>query len=368
MSRFVIKIESFNSQPNQYLDFIVEDIVKLRTVGNEILVVTSDASFVGKNQNNFHNEFEVDDHRYGVWRDRSQLREKICSVIGQPLLIRRFVELFGNLNQLIAQILLTRADLADQTRYESIRVMTLNLLKLGIIPIFSENDVLLAGKIGIGDSDQLACMLATAFQADKLIILSNVDGIFEKSSAGNLQLVHEVTNLDGIYNITSSPDKLNEQGTARSRLEAARLVTSFGIEMHMMNGIRERILSDYFINGIPHGTRFPARGLKLKQRKGWIALAALSKGEIIVSTFLAEAIKTRKPASILVIGVEKVIGNFSKNEVVTVKDIDGSVLGRGEVRYSSEELMQLVQKRIDGERMEFYGSEVIHCDYFVRSP
>jgi len=371
MARFIIKIEASNIESDEKsfwdkLVPIVKDIVELKASGNELIVVTSDGHFVGKKQDNFQGDFEVEDHRYGIWRDRRLLREKICSVIGQPLLISRYVEIFGRYNHLVAQILLTRADLADQSRYESIRVMTINLLKHGIIPVFSENDVLLAGRFGFGDSDQLACMLAMAFQADKLVILSNIDGLFAKAPVvGSPQLVREVDDLDSILGTLCDEKDEVEKERIRSRIEAARMVTSFGIEMHIMNGTKERILINSFIEGIANGTVFRSHGVKLKQRKGWVALAAQSKGVIVVSTFLAEAINTRKPVSILLIGVEKVTGNFNKNDVVTVKDTDGKVLGRGEVRYSSDELIKLVQKRINGEKMEFFGSEVIHCDYFV---
>ena len=205
-----------------------------------------------------------------------------------------------------------------------------------------------------------------AFQADKLVILSNIDGLFAKAPVvGSPQLVREVDDLDSILGTLCDEKDEVEKERIRSRIEAARMVTSFGIEMHIMNGTKERILINSFIEGIANGTVFRSHGVKLKQRKGWVALAAQSKGVIVVSTFLAEAINTRKPVSILLIGVEKVTGNFNKNDVVTVKDTDGKVLGRGEVRYSSDELIKLVQKRINGEKMEFFGSEVIHCDYFV---
>jgi glutamate 5-kinase len=376
MSRIAIKIGSSvlstdqNGPDDQALSQIIADIVDIRRIGHEVCIVTSGAIVWGRHKPELDKKFPVVEasnlRRSGQKR---LLREQILASVGQPLLIARYAALFSSHNVNIAQLLLTRQDLADQGRFESLRSVTVNLFQLGIVPIFNENDVLSAEEIDFSDNDQLACMLATALQVSKLVILTNVEGLYDKPPTDpSAKIIREVKNIDEL-NVTVTEGKSTiGRGGMKSKLEAARLVTSFGVEMSIVNGKRAGVLRHLLLEGKPTGTLFLPRGPKLKQRRSWLALAAQSRGEIIVSTFLAEALLARRPASILLIGVEKVVGSFRKNDVVTVKDMGGKTLGRGEVRMSSEELGAKIEKRRQQEEVELFGSEVIHCDYFVTSP
>jgi glutamate 5-kinase len=243
-----------------------------------------------------------------------------------------------------------------------------NLLKVGILPVFNENDVLSAEEIAY-DNDQLAAMVATALRADKLVILTDVDGVYDKqANDSDANLILEVRNLEELDAIVSGGKSAMGRGHMKTKLEAARLVTAFGVEVIIANGKRPDVLRSILSGENGRATIIRASGPKLKQRKSWIALTANSRGDISVSTFFAEALAHRKPASVLLIGVEQVAGSFRPNDIVTVKDLSGRVLGRGEVRFSSDELREKIARRERGEDVDFLGTEVIHRDYFVLAP
>lgn len=374
MARFIVKVgasvltKQGGGPEDRVLSEIVSDMVRIRDAGNELLVVTSGAIAWGQAAIGLANDFKVEEFRsHGQRGSRRQLlREQVLASAGQPLLMSTYVSLFGAKGVGVAQILVTRADLADQSRYENVLGVTQNLLKQGMVPIFNENDVLTAEEIAFSDNDQLACMLATALKADRMLILTNVDGLFSRPPADpDAVLLEEVDDIDRLDAIIAEGKSQIGKGGMNSKLEAARLVTGFGVSLTIANGRRPGNLAALLLDGKGVGTHFPARGVKIRQRKSWVALAAESRGEIVVSTFLAEALYQGRPSSILVIGVESVRGSFKTNDVVTVKSLDGKVLGRGEVRISSKDLEEKVEQRLRGEEIPCYGSEVIHCDYFV---
>ena len=376
MSRIAIKIGSRvltredGGPDDEAVTRLVDDIVRVKSSGNEVLLITSGAVAWGRAGSGLANDFSVVEVRSGRrGTQRRLLREQILASVGQPLLIARYTECFAKLGVRVSQILVTREDLASQQRYESVRAVTLNLLAHGIVPIFNENDVLSSEEIDFSDNDQLACILATALQADQLAILTDVDGILDKApGTPGATLLRVVDNVDTLHIAADTTMNPLGKGGIRSKLEAARLVTSFGIQLSVVNGAHPEVLSKLFLHNQQVGTRFLARGEKLKQRKSWVALAALSRGEIVVSTFLAESLAAHRTASILVIGVESLSGQFRQNDVVTVKDMSGRTLGRGEVRMSSDALQERIDKRRRGQDVELFGSEVIHCDYFVSAP
>lgn len=376
MARIAIKIGTSvlsvdNNRPDDIaLSQLVEGIAAIHAAGNEVFIITSGAIVWGHAVTGWNADFHVEEPS-AVRRasQRHLLREQLLAAVGQPAMTAAYASLLSRHGANIAQILITRQDMADQSRYESIRSVAINLLLSRVIPLFNENDVLSSEEIAFSDNDQLACMLATALQADRLIILTNVDGLFDRPpELTGSQLIREVANIDDLHVAVAQGRSRIGTGGMKSKLEAARLATSFGIEMMLANGKRRRILQEIVLDEKPYGTLFLPRGVRLKQRKGWMALAAGSRGELTVSSFLAESLAARKPASILVIGVEQVEGDFQRNDIVTVKDVRGRVLGRGEVRMSSQEVREKIQRRRDGEETELYGSEVIHCDYFVHTP
>jgi glutamate 5-kinase len=304
---------------------IVRDVRDLQAANIEVLIITSCVASHAK-------RILADGPSFADGgANGNHLREQqILAAIGQPLAFAPYHEVFREHGMHLAQIVAARHDIADQARYESLRSVTMTLLKTNIVPVFTHNGVF-SESCESCEEEQFAAIIATAMQVDKMII------VCENETEAMLQ-------------------------------EAEKLVTSFGADLHVVNGNGSGSLRDLLLESKSVGQVFAARGPKLKQRKSWVGLVARSRGTIVVSSFLADTLLARRPASILLIGVESAAGSFRKNDVVTVKDLNGKTLGRGEVRLSSEELADKLAQRHVGKAVHTFGYEVIHCDYFVYEP
>ena len=307
---------------------------------------------------------------------RSLLREQILASVGQPLLMAKYQKFFKGFGVDIAQILVTRANLSEQESYESLCEVVNNLLALGIVPIFNENDVLSPEELDFSDNDQLACMISAAFKADKLVLLTNVDGVYDRRpDEPGARRIPVVEDVEQVLRFADKSRSDVGKGGMQSKLEVARVVTGFGIGMYIANGGEPRVLSRLLLRDEALGTSFPARGKKLRQTKSWVALAAASRGDIVVSTFCAELLKAKKPSSILLIGVEDVAGDFEEGDVVSVRDLSGTTLGRGQSRMSASEIRgRKAEMANDPSGGLISGGKrdkthiVIHADYFVFAP
>jgi glutamate 5-kinase len=373
MKRFVIKIGSrVLAKKNGFLNDkvvsnLVRDIVKLKKEKRtEIILVTSGAVSVGKAAVEIE-KMKIDAETVDC--DKNVVREQVFAAIGQPRLMALYIKEFDKYGINCAQILATRSDFASRKAYLSLRTVTENLLKAGIVPIFNENDVLSPEELDFSDNDQLAAMIAAMTISDKLIILSTVDGLYDGSIDDPKSKI-----IDVIENITDSTKHVDDSNVAgkggmKSKLMTADLVTSLGIDMHIGNGAKRRIIEKISQDEII-GTYFPAKQKKSKALRNWLAAGASGKGKIIVSTCLAEILRSKKTASILFIGIEQIVGNFSEKDIVEIADDEGSILGRGVTRYGSSDLRKEVGRfrgMTDSQRSKLKASSIIavHYDYFV---
>jgi len=370
--RIVIKIGSkilvgdggrFNEK---VVEALVKDIARVKNEKNlDIVLVSSGAVSLGKTVKALEN-FEI--KTSAIKYNKAILKEQIFAAIGQPRLMAFYNKEFDKYHLPCAQILATRAVFADRQAYLSIRTVTESLLKLGVVPIFNENDVLSPEELDFSDNDQLASMVSAMLVADKLIILSSVDGVYENISAGAKARV--IPEIDGavayLKNIDDS--KSAGKGGMRSKLMVADLVNSLGIAMHVANGLTNNVVTR-IINGEKIGTFFPAKNKKVKALKNWLATAAVGDGKLFVSTYLADILEKKQTASILITGVEKIEGDFDKNEVVEIFNIDGKILGRGLARFSAENLRKKIiwySKKTDLEKINIKAANIlaVHYDYF----
>ena len=291
--------------------------------------------------------------------------DRSLSALGQSEVICAWAAALRGWNVPCVSISVTHQDLADHIRFEHLKKVVSDIASWPGVPMFTEN-VVMAAESSLGDNDQLVCTLATALQADMLVYLVPDEGLFAATEGFEKHMVGTVESADDLeasVRIVPTQTLLDPS----SKLEAARLVTTFGLEMVVASSLLNGVIGRVIAGDQRVGTRFLARGARLRQRKSWLALASQSRGEIVVSSFLAETLRARRPASILLIGIERFAGTFEKNDVVTVRALDGKTLGRGEVRMSSSELRERISRRQEG-REAFFGTEVIHCDYFVHAP
>ena len=339
---------------------LAEQLVHLMVEGRQVVLVSSGAVGAGIG-------------RLGLAQRPTDLaRLQAVAAVGQSRLIEaynRALELHG---RHAAQILLTADDLNDRTRYLNVRNTLLALFQYGALPIINENDTVRVDELqrNVGDNDRLAAMVTNLLRAPLLVLLSDVEGLYDRNPADpDAQIISSVSNIDAAYRdflrqapIAAGPMQLSKGGMA-SKLEAARLATTAGESVVIANGRRPNVLLE-ILAGESVGTIFLAHGQTVASRKRWIGLTAHPCGRLIVDAGARQAIE-EQGRSLLAVGVRRVEGNFQKGDVVSLCGEEGGELARGLINYNSEEM-----RRIAGQPRERiveilghqpYG-EVIHRD------
>lgn len=370
----VIKIGSrlLASKDNQLnldmIEKIAAEVSNLHQADKRVAIVSSGAVASGRTVTQLGGEFMVQ----GGNLSARILQEQILAAVGQPMLMRAYQRAFEKYGLVCAQILVTRIDFADRSRYLYLRTVVDNLLRLGIIPIVNENDVLSTEELDdldFTDNDQLGCMIAAMLGAERLLLLTNVPGLMDRSpNDPEARLLTEVSGIEDARDLIQNESSGVGKGGMASKLEAADLITSLGIPMQIVSGYEPRAITRVLLHGEKLGTFFPAQGRKVSPRKVWIGTAAASQGKIVISTYLADSLRARRVASILLRGVDYVAPTetFKAGDVITVFDDEGRELVRGEVRYDAADLRQLVLER-DQQPERSKGGEkiVIHYNNFV---
>lgn len=321
----------------------VDSTAKLKQENREVILVTSGAIGLGA-------------ARLGIRQTPDSLPVKqACAAVGQGRLMSLYSDAFDHLGITAAQVLLVEEDLSNRLRYLNLRNTVTKLLELGAIPVINENDTLSTAeletdsyrKVNFGDNDKLSALVAGKIEADLLLILTNVDGLYardtrDKNSETSLQTIPfvekitpEIEKLAGVRSAWKS--KLG-RGGIKSKLEAALIAMQSGCAVLFANGKLPGILERVFA-GENLGTFFmPQRGLKGKRR--WIAFATTVKAALIINEGAKRAI-LEKQASLLPAGVVHVRGDFGRGDVVSILDEQEHEFARGIVNYSSEEAKKI---------------------------
>ena len=378
MKRIVVKIGSAvlgglgGKDTRTVVAGLVEDVATLMKRGYQVVIVSSGAVHTGRSAKALSDPaFDVaSPFKY----DKKLLREQILAAVGQPRLMSLYIEEFAKQDIDCAQVLTTRADFADRTRYLSLRIVTEGLLRHGIVPVYNENDALSPEELDFSDNDQLALMTTAMVLADRLVILTDVAGVFDRSPlmAGAV-LIPEITDV-GAFLTTFEAGVHKGKGGIKSKLTTAEVITSLGIPMHIASGAETSALTR-IVDGERLGTSFPTVAPKEQPVKSWLRTAAAPSGKIVVSTYLADILRQgenpeRKSPSILLAGIEEIQGEFDKRDVVEVVDDTGVVLGRGLSRDSSKSLREKIpwyMKLSDVEKAEWRSADIIavHANDFA---
>jgi len=374
---------------------IVRQIAQLHRRGLEVTVVTSGAVLAGRERMG-----------YPKLKPSIPFRQMLAAV-GQGRLMQVYESLFDLYEIRVAQILLTADDFRQRERYLNARDTMLGLLGARVVPIINENDTVATQEIKVGDNDNLGALVVTLIEADLLILLSHVDGLYSADPRldPNARLIHEVAAVDEkIWDVAGDTLAPSGTGGMRTKVEAAQLVQRAGATTILANGSEPDVLSR-LLAGERLGTRFlPAapraagvhpsaphrvateRGAtergrgslgvalatRLESRKRWILAGSQAPGCIVVDRGAAEAI-THRGKSLLPIGVVEVgPEGFQRGETVRIYEVlvTGARLeiARGVVRYSSDELAQikgLHSKQIRVQLGYDYGDEVVHHNDMV---
>lgn len=362
--RIVIKIGSaaLTGRHDEGLDEAVfsnlaKGISALRKSGKDVILVTSGAIAIGMK-------------RMGLKKRPASIPEKqAVAALGQVSLMALYEKAFHLVNEKVAQVLLTHDDLGNRQRFLNARNTISTLLDYGIIPIINENDTVAVEEIKFGDNDHLAALATNLVEADLLVILTDIDGLFDKDPKKDktAKLISVVNDVDHtVKGWAGKTAGLFGTGGMSSKVEAAKKAAHFGVATVIANGRDSDILQKVF-DCIDIGTLFLPMEDRLTGKKHWIAFSARPAGRIFVDDGAKEAI-IKKGKSLLPSGVAKIDGIFEAGEVVRCVDQHGKEFARGAVNYNSAEIDKIKgMKTTDIEKALGYKyyDEVAHRDNLV---
>jgi glutamate 5-kinase len=337
---------------------IVQQLSALRHQGKEVLLVSSGAIALGIQA--------LGEHAI----PSAIAQQQAAAAIGQSHLIWTYERLFSAYDQRVAQILLTHDDLHTRDRYLNARNTLQTLLSYGVIPIINENDTVSVAEIRFGDNDRLAAMVCNLVDADLLIILTDLDGLYTADPRldPTAQLIPMVEAVDArIEALAGSTTHRTGRGGMASKIQAAKIAGVSGIHTYIANGLRANVLLQ-LLAGNAVGTHiYPSTSAKLSSRKRWIGFALKAKGEIIVDDGAKQALTTLGK-SLLPSGILSVSGNFRFGDAVYCTDTTALRFAQGLVNYSTKELQAILGQHTSHiERLLGHKAydEVIHRDNLV---
>ena len=289
------------------------------------------------------------------------------AAIGQTKLIEAYDRFFKASGTAAAQILLTADDLDDRPRYLNVRNTLLALLSMNAIPIVNENDSVTVEELQatFGDNDRLAALVTNLLRASVMVILSDVDGLFDRDpSDPDSKLIPTVDRIDdATMGAASTHNSSVSKGGMLSKLKAAKMATSAGEHVIIANGREPNVLQRIF-NGEALGTMFLASDRSIPPFKRWLGFSAQTRGRVFLDDGAVRAL-TRNGGSLLAIGITQFQGQFGKGDVVAICDASGSEIARGLTNYSSSEL-EVIRGLSSSEIADRLGhrpyDEVVHRD------
>ena len=352
-SSLLIDNDKFNYK---WLRSFVEDLDSLLNK-TQIIIVASGAVSLGKSYLKF-NTHEVN----------LNIKQAFAAC-GQIFLMNNFIKVFEEKKKKVAQILLTFADTEDRRRSLNSRETIKSLLLSNVIPIINENDTVATDELKFGDNDRLAARVAQIVEADLLLLLTDVEGLLNKNPKhhGDAKLVEKVTKIDSqIYKMASSQTNSYGSGGMLTKIQAAEIAGSYGCNTLIFQGNIENPLKNLKKND--KGSLFVSSKKKKKGMKNWLAGSINISGALEIDNGAIDALK--KGASLLPSGIQRVLGKFSKGDIIEIKDYNGKKLGKGISYYDANEVEMIKGKKsaLIKKTLGYEGrEEVIHRDYLYLS-
>ena len=301
-------------------------------------------------------------------KPKSIVEKQALAAIGQVSLIHLYQILFWAHGKTIAQLLLTKDDFSDRRRYLNMRSVLRSLLAKKIIPVINENDPVVGEGlrgVKVGDNDTLSALVAGLIEADLLVILTDIDGLYDKNPSvfTDAKFINLVENLDDSVRAAAGAEGSKfGTGGMRTKITAAEMATKNGTHLIIANGADPRNIVRA-AQGCEVGTLFLAGKNRINSRKYWLAYSAADKGSVAIDAGAAKALKEGK--SLLAVGIREVAGFFERGETLAIKDTRGRTLARGITNYSSAELALIKGRK--SEEIEAvlgykYEDEALHID------
>jgi glutamate 5-kinase len=341
---------------------IADQLARVRLDGRKPVLVSSGAVAAGMG-------------RLGLKRRPTDLADlQAAAAVGQSRLIESYNKALAPHGLNAAQVLLTAEDLQHRTRYLNVRNTLLALFHVGAVPIINENDTVAVDELAIsfGDNDRLAALVTNLLRAPLLVLLSDVEGLYDRNPADpGAQLVPVVNNLEEaqrkLVHDGAGPHRVQlSRGGMASKLRAARIAASAGESVVIASGRRPNVLLD-ILAGADVGTLILAEGRTIASRKRWIGWTATPRGKLTLDAGATAAVE-RQGRSLLAVGVVAVEGNFAKGDVVSLCDPTAREFGRGLSNYSAAQMTTIAGQPTD-RIAELLGQcpydEVVHRDNLV---
>ena len=339
----------------KWLSSFAQDIKELKNKNKNIIIVSSGAIALGCKKMNYNKK--------SIKLDKSQA----IASIGQIELMNLFSQTFANYKLNISQILLTLEDTEERRRSLNAKRTFENLFELGFVPVVNENDTIATSEIKYGDNDRLASRVTQITNADTLILLSDVDGLYTKNPKifKNAKLIKNVKDLNkDLKHIFIKGVNEYGSGGMKTKIEAAKICQLAGSTMAIANGLYSNPIKKIIEND--NCTWFSPKVSKLDARKKWIISSIAPKGAIIIDDGAKRALKLGK--SLLAAGIRKVSGKFNKGDHIKVLDKKNNEYARGLSSFTSDEVIKIMghhSKEIEKLLGYVSKSEVIHKDDMV---
>lgn len=363
MKRVVIKIGSnILAHDEEGLDIkritsISREISDVQDKGYDVVLVSSGAIAAGM-------------RKLGLKTKPKDIKQKqAAAAIGQSALMWAYERSFAKCGKKVAQVLLTQDDFADRKRYINSKNTLLTLLSYRVLPIVNENDTVSTDEIKFGDNDHLASLVASLIEAERLIILSDVDGLYSTDPKSDdqavlIECVDAIT--PEIEERAGGAGSVVGTGGMYSKVLAAKRAVNHGIIVNIISGKKEGVLTD-LMEGRRIGTLFKPGAEKLSSRKGWIAYGSRARGSLILDDGAVKALLERGK-SLLPTGIVAIEGEFDIGDAVYCSDLRGKKIAKGLTNYSSSEIGKIRGKKTSQieEILGYkYSDEAVHRDNLV---
>jgi glutamate 5-kinase len=325
---------------------LVEQISMLHNSGVEVILISSGAVAAGR----------------AILPENQKLdtvsARQLWSAVGQVKLMNTYFDFFQKHNMLGAQVLTTKENFSDRTHYLNMKNCISTMLENRVVPIVNENDTISLTELMFTDNDELSGLISSMMNCQALVILSNVDGIYDgMPGERGAKVIPEIKAHDRSYEEFISSQKSGfGRGGMHTKYSVARKIALEGIDVIIASGLRDNILVDLIQDNTVPSTRFVPNGKKLKSSKKWLAHSeSFTKGVVVVNEGAKKALFDIKANSLLLIGVVEIKGFFKKGDVISIADEQGNQLGLGKSQYDSDEARELAGKKA--------GKPLIYYDY-----
>ncbi|MFH1523117.1 MAG: glutamate 5-kinase [Patescibacteria group bacterium] len=339
-----VLLDDGNQLSLEFIKKLVSQVNLLRQAGHQVTIISSGAVAVGQ-----------------LYLNKKNILRSAQAALGQTELMKYYVQFFNDRNIKIAQILLSPNAFKNRERYDRLKQTLENLVSNKIIPIINENDATVLEDT-FGENDSLAGIMAVTIGANRLIYLTNVDGLYsnDPQTDKKAKLIKEVSSVNlEKQKLCSQKTSSLGRGGMLSKLKGAKLASTCGIEVFIVNGLKPENISK-LMAGVSVGTKFIPQKGKISERKKWLLIGSVSQGKIIIDKGARTALENNK--SLLAVGVRGVAGIFNAGDFVNISDQEGEIFAFGLVNYNSKILTPLNSLKDKNKIKENYKKEIVHID------